>query len=70
MALPTTYPEKEVMRNKPSHGIQTPSHLAESNRMIGVIGSGDYGRAIAGRIAQYGYTVLIGSRNPENKQIL
>ena len=37
--------------------------------VIGVLGSGDYGRAIAGKIAQSGYTVLIGSRDPNNPQI-
>ncbi|XP_042212282.1 metalloreductase STEAP4-like [Homarus americanus] len=41
----------------------------EKERVIGVIGSGDYGRAIAGKIAQAGYTVLIGSRDPTNPQI-
>lgn len=42
----------------------------ERQEVVGVLGSGDYGRAIAGRLAQAGYTVLIGSRDPTNPQIL
>ncbi|XP_063862013.1 metalloreductase STEAP4-like [Scylla paramamosain] len=42
---------------------------ANKQEVIGVLGSGDYGRAIAGKIAQSGYTVLIGSRDPGNPQI-
>lgn len=38
--------------------------------VIGVLGSGDYGRAIAGKIAQSGFSVLIGSRDPNNVEIL
>ncbi|CAL4132321.1 unnamed protein product, partial [Meganyctiphanes norvegica] len=41
----------------------------EKQRTLGVLGSGDYGRAIAGRLAQAGYTVLVGSRNPNNQAI-
>lgn len=41
----------------------------DNQEVVGVLGSGDYGRAIAGKIAQSGYTVLIGSRNPNNLQI-
>ncbi|XP_050731243.1 metalloreductase STEAP4-like [Eriocheir sinensis] len=40
-----------------------------SQEIVGVLGSGDYGRAIAGKIAQSGFTVLIGSRDPNNPQI-
>ena len=32
---------------------------------IGILGSGDFGRALAGRLAQAGYTPVIGSRNPQ-----
>ena len=32
---------------------------------IAVVGSGNFGRAIASKIAQAGYNVYIGSRNPE-----
>ena len=35
-----------------------------SKPTIGVLGSGDFGRALAGRLAQAGYTVLLGSRDP------
>ncbi|XP_068209748.1 metalloreductase STEAP4-like [Palaemon carinicauda] len=42
----------------------------KKNEVIGVLGSGDYGRAIAGKIASCGYSVLVGSRDPTNPQIL
>ncbi|XP_076049953.1 metalloreductase STEAP4-like [Oratosquilla oratoria] len=38
-------------------------------KVLSVIGSGDYGRAIAGRIAQCDYTVFVGSRDPSNPDI-
>lgn len=32
---------------------------------VSILGSGDFGRALAGRLVQAGYNVIIGSRNPE-----
>lgn len=52
--------ERNGMDTKGSEGNQ---------EIVGVLGSGDYGRAIGGKIAQTGYTVLIGSRDPNNPQI-
>ena len=47
--------------------IQT--HLnEEASKRVGVIGSGDFGRALAGRLAQAGYSPTIGSRNPEQNR--
>lgn len=43
---------------------------APEESVVGVLGSGDYGRAIAGKIAQSGFSVLIGSRDPNNVEIL
>jgi len=37
---------------------------------IVVVGSGDYGRALAGRLAQVGYDVTIASRNPNTNRSL
>jgi len=43
----------------------------EKNMMnIVVVGSGDFGRALAGRLAQVGYNVTIASRNPDNNRSL
>lgn len=39
-------------------------------RCIGIIGCGNMGIAIAGRLFLSGYNVLIGSRNPENRKYL
>jgi len=40
----------------------------EASKRVGVIGSGDFGRALAGRLAQAGYHPTIGSRNPEENR--
>lgn len=45
-------------------------NFSQERTMVGVLGSGDYGRAIAGKIAQTGRKVLIGSRDPDNLNIL
>lgn len=34
-------------------------------QVIAVLGSGDFGRALSGRLVQAGYTVNIGSRDPK-----
>ena len=36
--------------------------------IITILGSGDFGRALALRMVQSGYTVCIGSRNPERNR--
>ncbi|KAK4312389.1 hypothetical protein Pmani_016186 [Petrolisthes manimaculis] len=60
-------------RRRWSIGDNTPEpgkEQKEAEEVVGVLGSGDYGRAIAGKIAQAGYSVLIGSRDPNNPDIL
>ncbi|KAK3865211.1 hypothetical protein Pcinc_029171 [Petrolisthes cinctipes] len=58
-------------RRRWSVGDNTPEPGKEQEEeVVGVLGSGDYGRAIAGKIAQAGYSVLIGSRDPNNPDIL
>jgi hypothetical protein len=42
---------------------------ANSNS-IAIIGSGDFGRALAKRMVQSGYTVNIGSRNPDRNRLV
>jgi len=42
----------------------------DTTRKVGIIGSGDFGRALAGRLAQTGYAPVIGSRNPNEKREL
>ena len=37
----------------------------DSMGVITIIGSGDFGRALALRMVQCGYNVCIGSRNPD-----
>merc|ERR1712241_1103898 len=39
-------------------------------QVIAIIGSGDFGRALALRMVQSGYTVCIGSRNPQRNKAL
>ena len=39
-----------------------------SKMKISVIGSGDFGRALAGRLAKAGYKVTIASRNPSRNR--
>lgn len=36
----------------------------DDEKIISVLGSGDYGRALSGRLVKSGYTVYIGSRDP------
>ena len=56
------------------HGAKSVCHDPESVDMpvkrcpIAVIGSGEFGHAISMKIAQSGYAVYIGSRNPEKCQ--
>merc|ERR1712241_27594 len=39
-------------------------------QVIAIVGSGDFGRALALRMVQSGYTVCIGSRNPQRNKAL
>ena len=41
---------------------------SDKSSVISIIGSGDFGRALALRMVQSGYSVCIGSRNPERNQ--
>lgn len=38
-------------------------------QVVAVLGSGDYGRAISKRLVNCGYTVYIGSRDPNRSKI-
>ena len=42
--------------------------ISDGNRSIAIIGSGDFGRALALRMVQSGLTVNIGSRNPQRNR--
>merc|ERR1711992_287782 len=44
--------------------------ISDGNRSIAIIGSGDFGRALALRMVQSGLTVNIGSRNPQRNREL
>ena len=54
---------KLIYRNSTS-GI-TAKQKENDREVVAVIGSGNFGRAIATKISQSGYNVLIGSRDPE-----
>ena len=43
---------------------------ARSVGKIGIIGTGDFGRALAGKMVQAGYKVSIGSRNPDRNRLV
>ena len=42
----------------------------ESPRHIGIIGTGDYGRALANRLLRCGYNISMGSRNPDHARLI
>ena len=44
---------------------QSHARKSSENPVIAIVGSGDFGRALALRMVQSGYTVCIGSRNPQ-----
>ena len=39
-------------------------------KRVGIIGTGDFGRALAGKMVQAGYKVTIGSRNPDRNRLV
>ncbi|CAE1272781.1 STEAP4 [Acanthosepion pharaonis] len=41
----------------------------ESSKKIGIIGTGDYGRALANRLLRCGYDVIMGSRDPDHSRL-
>jgi len=47
-------------------GVRSKETDEKKEESISVLGSGDFGRALAGRLAQSGYRVTLVSRNPEN----
>lgn len=38
-------------------------------KMIGILGTGDYGRALAKRLLRSGYQVIMGSRDPDHQRV-
>jgi len=58
---------KEIQDKRPSPSGRSlvKEDIFESDKRIGVLGNGDFGRALAGRLAQAGYSPVIGSRNPD-----
>ena len=46
----------------------TSGEVPSDNPSIAIIGSGDFGRALALRMVQSGLTVNIGSRNPQRNR--
>ena len=67
--------ESQIM-NKPNENLimmdqitQKPKSSGDS-MVITILGSGDFGRALALRMVQSGYTVCIGSRNPERNRYI
>ena len=39
------------------------------NKVIGILGTGDFGRALAKRLIRCGYDVIMGSRNPDYQRV-
>ena len=56
------YPTERVL-DKEVNGM-----MGSSKENISVIGSGDFGRALAGRLAMAGYKVTIASREPDRNR--
>ncbi|XP_063865230.1 metalloreductase STEAP4-like [Scylla paramamosain] len=50
-----------------AHGKSKAAH--NPDKVVAVLGSGDYGRAISRRLVSAGYNVLIGSRDPNRSKI-
>jgi len=62
--------EMEMKRSSPS-GRSLDKSEELRNKEVAVLGSGDFGRALAGRLAQSGYSPTIGSRDPnKNRNLL
>ena len=52
----------------PSYYVADSKDAGDEKEVVAVIGSGMFGRALALKIAQSGYHVYIGSRNPEKQR--
>ena len=57
--------KSQSSKNEPVYYVADPGVEKES---IAVIGSGNFGRALALKISQSGYHVYIGSRNPDKNR--
>lgn len=63
--------EIELKRYSPGgRSVETKVLVDSDSKTIGILGSGDFGRALAGRLAQCGYSPIIGSRDPEQNRKL
>merc|ERR1712128_259212 len=66
--------ESNMVRNESSHMerrmVSEVNGMVECKVKICVMGSGDFGRALAGRLAASGYPVSIASRNPDKNRSL
>jgi phosphoglycerate dehydrogenase-like enzyme len=49
-------------------GAEARVEVGQEKPTIGILGSGDFGRALAGRLAQAGYSVYLGSRDPNRNR--
>jgi len=56
--------------NSSPGGRSTHKQIVPDEKKIGILGSGDFGRALAGRLAQSGYSPVIGSRDPNKNRSL
>ena len=57
-----------IAKSGPAYYIADSKDVHGEKHPIAVIGSGEFGRALSRKIAQSGYAVYIGSRNPEKCQ--
>ena len=58
-------PKPRTSKSEPVYYVADSTNAGNEKQVIAVIGSGNFGRALALKIAQSGYHVNIGSRNPE-----
>jgi len=61
---------QEIQMNRASPSGRSLEKAVSSEKSISILGSGDFGRALAGRLAQSGYQPTIGSRDPNKNRNL
>ena len=70
LATPTPIVHNDVAQWVEPVGAGRRFEDARSVGKIGIIGTGDFGRALAGKMVQAGYKVTIGSRNPDRNRFV